>query len=69
MFKVPFDLAFNANVLEFGYQNVYFTLFLGLLALCAYVLMEKHKLPVLVRWFLCVVGVAVSGAWMAKFSW
>lgn len=67
--EIPYDLAFSATVLEFGHQNVYFTLFLGLLALCAYVSMDKHKLPVPVRWLMCVVGVAVSGAWLTKFSW
>ena len=67
--EIPFDLAFNATVLEFGYQNVYFTLFFGMLALCAYDFLQKHKLPTVVRWFLCVVGVIVSGAWLVQFSW
>lgn len=31
--EVPFDLAFHSKVLEFSYQNVYFTLFFGLLTL------------------------------------
>lgn len=30
--EVPFDLLFNGKPLEFGYQNVFFTLFLGLMA-------------------------------------
>lgn len=34
--EVPFDLAFNAKILEFGYQNVFFTLFLGLLTVMAF---------------------------------
>ena len=67
--EIPFDLAFNAKVLEFGYQNVYFTLFFGMLALCAYDFLEKHKLPTVVRWPLCVIGVVVSGAWLTQFSW
>lgn len=29
--EIPFDLAFNHAALEFGYQNVYFTLALGLI--------------------------------------
>ena len=34
--EIPFDLAFNAQVLEFSYQNVFFTLFFLLLAMLAY---------------------------------
>lgn len=67
--EIPFDLAFSARVLEFGYQNVYFTLFLGMLVLCVYDFLEKHKLPNVVRGLLCAVGVVVSGAWLRQFSW
>ena len=31
--EIPFDMAINGKILEFGHQNVYFTLFLGLLAI------------------------------------
>lgn len=31
--EIPFDLAFSSEVLEFGYQNVFFTLTIGLLTL------------------------------------
>ena len=34
--RIPFDLAFNGKVLEVGYQNVFFTLLLGLLTMMAY---------------------------------
>ncbi|MCH5187481.1 MAG: hypothetical protein J1F63_03705 [Oscillospiraceae bacterium] len=67
--EVPYDLAFSATVLEFNHQNVYFTLFLGLLSLCAYVSIEKHELPALVRWVMSTVGVVVSAAWMTRLSW
>lgn len=33
--EIPFDLLFNNHVLEFGYQNVFFTLFLGLVCMTA----------------------------------
>lgn len=38
--EVPFDLSINAVAFETGYQNVYFTLFLGL---CALIALEKIK--------------------------
>ncbi len=31
--ELPFDLAFSSTVLEFSYQNVFFTLFVGMLTL------------------------------------
>ena len=33
--EVPFDMALNQSVLEFSYNNVFFTLFLGLLVIMA----------------------------------
>ena len=50
--EIPFDLAFKAEVLEFHYQNVFFTLFLGLLALCCYDFISKQELPKVVKWLL-----------------
>lgn len=67
--EIPYDLAFCAKLLEFKHQNVYFTLFLGLLSLCAYAAMETYGLPAAAGWFMCAVGVAASSAWLAKFSW
>lgn len=67
--EIPFDLAFNAKVLEFRSQNVFLTLFLGLLALCAIEFLDKHKLPEIVRFLSCAVGVVASSVWLKNFSW
>lgn len=48
--EIPFDLAFSAVWMEFEHQNVYFTLFLGMLALCAYDFLGKRNLPKILRW-------------------
>lgn len=34
--EIPFDLAVNSQVLEFSWQNVFFTLFLGVVAMAGY---------------------------------
>lgn len=41
--EIPFDLAFNAKVLEFTYQNIFFTLFIGFLAMIALDFISKKK--------------------------
>lgn len=33
--EIPFDLCFNASIIEFSYQNVFFTLLIGLLVMAA----------------------------------
>lgn len=39
--EIPFDLAFSGQVLEFQYQNVYFTLLIGILGLAAFDFVAK----------------------------
>lgn len=51
--EIPFDLAFSSRVLETGYQNIYFTLFLGMLTMILY-----HKIEEQVRW----------NVWMRTFA-
>lgn len=41
--EIPFDLCFSGKVLEFDYQNVFFTLFLGLLTMIAFDWIEKKE--------------------------
>lgn len=55
--EIPFDLAVSGKVLEFGYQNVYFTLFVGILALCAVKWISENELPAVLRWIFTVTGI------------
>lgn len=57
--EVPFDLALSAKILEFGHQNVYFTLFLGLLALCTFDFIAKRKFPTILHWILCAAALCL----------
>lgn len=41
--EIPFDLCFNGKFLEFTYQNVFFTLFLGLLTMIAFDWIAKKE--------------------------
>lgn len=40
--EIPFDLAFRGKILEFGYQNVFFTLAIGLASIYFMKLITKH---------------------------
>lgn len=46
--EIPFDLAFKGHILEFGYQNVFFTLLFGLLTLMAVKYFEKNKIMMII---------------------
>lgn len=68
--EIPFDLAICGTPLHFGYQNVYFTLLLGLLALCAYGFFGKAEtpekaLPAALRILLTVTGITAPAVYIA----
>lgn len=47
--EIPFDLAFEGHWYDFGYQNVFFTLLLGLVALIVFdYFLNKENMPNLV---------------------
>lgn len=52
--EIPFDLAFSNKIFDWGHQNVFFTLFLGLLCLIAIEWNTKVSLKVL-----SVIGAAL----------
>ena len=41
--EIPFDLAFQSKVIEFTYQNVFFTLAIGFVTLIAYKMVEEKE--------------------------
>lgn len=64
--EVPFDMAFNQTILEFSYNNVFFTLFLGLLTIMAADWIKEKGLPKVLTIFLMLLCL-VAGAAVAQF--
>lgn len=52
--EVPFDLAFNGTVFYMDYQNVFFTLFLGLCALIVIKFIEDKMNNLVLRYLLII---------------
>lgn len=52
--EIPFDLALTGNWLYPSYQNVFFTLWIGFLAMCAFDYIEKHNLKKWLKGILCL---------------
>ena len=59
--EIPFDLAFNAKVLEFSYQNVFFTLFIGFLVMMMVDFINKKDWNIVLKVILDGI-VIVAGA-------
>ncbi len=72
--EIPFNLAITGKVWHVGYQNVYWTLLLVLLALCAYDFFSKCEqaeagkdLPEGLRMLLTATGILLPGIYPAVF--
>lgn len=66
--EIPFDLALMGKILEFSYQNVFFTLLIGLLVMMGFQavkdrLGDKKWLPALAVGGVVVMGAAVALAY------
>ena len=65
--EIPFDLAFRYQILEFTYQNVFFTLLIGLLTIWAMEVL-RQKSPVLALLPACV-GLLAGNLMQTDYSW
>ncbi len=66
--EIPFDLLFKGQILEFGYQNVFFTLFFGLAVMMGLRWVEENLggrmfTPLL---YLIVIAAGMAAAQLAK---
>lgn len=66
--ELPFDLLFNAKILEFGYQNVFFTLFIGLAVMMGIQWVQEHMGSRQVPRFLLSLAVIAAGMAAADFA-
>lgn len=65
--EIPFDLAFSAQVLEIGYQNVFFTLFIGLLTIAAFHAVEEKRNWNPAMRIIALVCIVAAGMALAHF--
>lgn len=63
--EIPFDLAFNAKILEFTYQNVFFTLLIGFLLMILVDAVSSSKMHIALRVILDGLAI-VAGAALAQ---
>lgn len=69
--EIPFDLAISGKFFDLDYQNVYFTLVIGILALCAVKWLAEKELPKALNWVLTVTGVLAPAGyalWMSRVT-
>ena len=71
--EIPFDMCFNGKVLELGYQNVFFTLFFGMITMIVCRMIEEELEAGWKRSIVCIVA-TVSGMILATlcktdYSW
>ncbi len=67
--EIPFDLLFNETVLEFDYQNVFFTLFFGMLVMAGLQWTGTHAASLgRIRTAALNMAVIAGGMFVAEFS-
>lgn len=58
--EIPFDLAFHAEVLEFTYQNIFFTLLIGFLTMMLVDAIHKMSWNITGKWILEGICIAMA---------
>ncbi len=58
--EIPFDLGFNGKLFYWGYQNVFFTLFIGLLVMIAYRAIEGLNTKKFIKVILDIIALAAG---------
>lgn len=71
--EIPFDLAFRGTVLELGYQNVFFTLLIGLLVMCVSRIIEEQpswnsRTKLVMEVVASVLGMAAASALRTDYA-
>lgn len=64
--EIPFDLAFSSKVLEFNYQNVFFTLAIGFVTLMVYKKVEEKEFQNKFTKILAQILVGLVGMFVAQ---
>lgn len=60
--EIPFDLAFSNEAFFFGYQNVFFTLAIGMFMIIAFDLAEKKQIPNILSKLFFAIGIFAPAA-------
>lgn len=63
--EIPFDLASHGVILEFSYQNVFFTLFIGLFTIA---LFDKFKEMKHIKWLILISGMVIATILKTDYS-
>ena len=64
--EIPFDLAFHSKILEFTYQNVFFTLASGCVVLMIYSIIEEKEFQTPFLKIIFQILVSMAGMFMAE---
>lgn len=63
--EIPFDLAFSAELLEFDYQNIFFTLLIGMLVMLVFEAIGRMEWNVWIKLGVCLL-VFIAGMELAE---